>query len=166
VGSWTGKACARCSGKKGPKQRDKKYCFKCQREVDREQSRGAHARAILVKYGITSEQYNALYELQGGRCYLCRHATGKSKRLTVDHDHGCCPEPPCCGRCVRGLLCSNCNQSVLGWAARDKVDYFIRAIYYLIDPPFAQLQRGVIVADQAMVGRVMEHLEGILNSGG
>ena len=31
--------------------------------------------------------------------------------LVVDHDHGCCPFTRSCGRCVRGLICVNCNSA-------------------------------------------------------
>jgi hypothetical protein len=60
---------------------------------------------ILKRYGITPEQYWALYEAQGGACYICQRATGKTKRLSVDHDHET--------GYVRGLLCGPCNK-ILG----------------------------------------------------
>jgi hypothetical protein len=41
---------------------------------------------ILRKYGLTETEYRALYRAQGGRCYVCRVATGKSRRLGVDHN--------------------------------------------------------------------------------
>ncbi len=31
--------------------------------------------------------YWALYEFQGGKCYVCQVATGKKRRLAVDHEH-------------------------------------------------------------------------------
>lgn len=61
----------------------------------------AHARMVEKTYGITGEQYWALYEAQGGRCAICRWASGKTKRLAVDHDHKT-------GQ-VLGLLCGRCN---------------------------------------------------------
>lgn len=61
----------------------------------------AHARKVEKTYGITGEQYWALYEAQGGRCAICRWASGKTKRLAVDHDHKT-------GQ-VLGLLCGRCN---------------------------------------------------------
>jgi hypothetical protein len=67
---------------------------------------------------------------------MCRFATGKTRRLSVDHDHKCCDGPTSCGRCVRGLLCTGCNRHVLAWAARDSVEFFQRGIEYLTNPPF------------------------------
>lgn len=73
------------------------------------------------KYGITLEQYNAMGEAQGWACALCgepetRLATGKNvngvtiQRLSVDHDHSCCPgNYRACGKCLRGLFCAHCN---------------------------------------------------------
>lgn len=50
---------------------------------------------------------------QGGRCALCDETPKGNKRsisgLVVDHDHKCCPKPPTCGKCTRGMLCSRCN---------------------------------------------------------
>lgn len=32
-----------------------------------------------------------------------------ARAAMVDHDHDCCPGGWSCGRCVRGLICSECN---------------------------------------------------------
>lgn len=102
------------------------------RKARRARSRAQHVERT---YSITEEQYQALYEAQGGCCALCRRAKGTgSKRLAVDHDHACCPGPVSCGKCVRGLLCSHCNSKVLGHA-RDEVAFFERGIEYLLNPP-------------------------------
>lgn len=93
----------------------------------------SHDAYVLKQYNITGDDYWALYEAQGGKCYICQRATGASKFLSVDHDHACCPGPVSCGKCVRGLLCSVDN-SMLGHA-RDSVVFFQRSINYLTDPP-------------------------------
>jgi hypothetical protein len=80
----------------------------------------------MERYGITPEQYWALYEHQGGTCYICQRATGKVKRLSVDHDHAT--------GYVRGLLCGPCNK-ILGHL-RDDADAAYRAGNYL-DYPIA-----------------------------
>ena len=51
--------------------------------------------------------------------------------LAVDHDHGCCPGERSCGKCVRGLVCRDCN-AMLG-LARDNADSLRRAASYLTD---------------------------------
>lgn len=80
-------------------------------------------------YGLLAGEYEALYDDQGGRCAICHRATGKSRRLSVDHDHAVGD-----GRdAVRGLLCRPCND-VLGHA-RDDPAFFERAIDYLKFPP-------------------------------
>ena len=100
----------------------------------------AWARHLWSTYHITPEQYDAIYKAQGGRCYGCRRATGTGrKKLSVDHDHSCCPGPISCGKCVRGLLCTPCNKGVLGHL-RDEVAAFERFIEYLKNPP----ARGII----------------------
>lgn len=38
-------------------------------------------------------------------CYVC----GSFSRLTLDHDHSCCPTGRSCQNCVRGILCHKCN---------------------------------------------------------
>lgn len=79
----------------------------------------------MERYGLTKEQYEALYEAQGGVCYICRRATGRRKKLAVDHDHKT--------GYVRGLLCSPCNGMLAH--ARDDIEMFERAAGYLASPP-------------------------------
>jgi predicted ATPase len=77
--------------------------------------------------------YAALYASQGGRCYVCRRATGKVKRLAVDHNHRT-------GE-VRGLLCGPCNKGVIGHLREDP-EALRRAIVYLLSPPARPVLRG------------------------
>lgn len=85
--------------------------------------RAAH---ILRTYGITLEEYDAIYRHQGGRCYICQRATGARRALAVDHDHKT--------GYVRGLLCKPCNRGVLGHL-RDNPESLARATQYLQHPP-------------------------------
>jgi hypothetical protein len=90
-----------------------------------------HSRVILSKYGMSGEQYAALYEFQGGRCAICKRARGKSKRLAVDHNHA--------NGEVRGLLCGPCNSMLAH--ARDDPGMFTRAADYLNDPPYGRMPK-------------------------
>jgi hypothetical protein len=83
-------------------------------------------------YGLTPDEYRALYYAQGGRCYVCRKASGKAKRLGVDHDH-------LTGE-VRGLVCTGslnamtCNRLIAIYSR----DALLRAAAMLSDPPPAR----------------------------
>lgn len=100
-------------------------CATHHRERKKEVKRLAYYRWIKKTYGITGEQYEALYEAQGGTCAICRRARGTSKRLAVDHDHAT--------GFVRGLLCSTCN-NILGYL-RDQADLAYGIGRYLENPP-------------------------------
>lgn len=96
----------------------------------------AHARRVETGYEISAEEYWAIYAFQGGKCAICQVATGKTKRLAVDHDHKLAaehdhPVDQGCRMCIRGLLCSRCNR----WGVPLFVDAVIRALNYLCDPP-------------------------------
>jgi hypothetical protein len=93
--------------------------------------------SILRKYGVTEAEYRAMYRAQGGRCYVCRKAAGKSRRLGVDHNH-------LTGE-VRGLVCTGslnamtCNRLIAIYSRAA----LVRAVEMLNDPPPA---RAVLVA--------------------
>ena len=68
-------------------------------------------KRILSKYNLTLEQYDLMFEEQGGVCAICGKSqgiyhwkNGTPYRLCVDHDHST-------GR-VRGLLCTGCNSKL------------------------------------------------------
>jgi hypothetical protein len=118
------------------------YCTKCGVElVDEENFRPSNRKCskykcssciaegyresiLKSKYGITVEDYDKMYEFQGGCCDVCgRHQTEFQKRLAVDHDHET--------GAVRSLLCASCNSGIgkLGddiATVREALNYLIR----------------------------------------
>lgn len=126
---WEGKPCARCLKRKTRRRRLEKYCTTCQRHLDKEHARRAHDLYLRRTYGITVEEYEAILGHQGGACYICLRATGRTRRLSVDHDH----KTGSGRQSVRGLLCRTCN-NMLGHL-RDNPAAFLRAVDYLGNPP-------------------------------
>lgn len=94
----------------------------------------AHAYRVRSVYGISPEDYRALFVAQQGRCYICQRLP-RSKRLAVDHDH-------MTGE-VRGLLCADdergCNHAILG-NIRD-LAMAKRIVAYLEHPPAERILR-------------------------
>ena len=74
----------------------------------------AHKKALRELYKTTKEWFDNKLESQSGHCALCpaTDQTEGGKRLSVDHDHNCCPNKRTCGKCLRGLLCFNCNKKL------------------------------------------------------
>jgi Recombination endonuclease VII len=75
-----------------------------------------HARELardMKKYSTTVEWYRDMLIKQLGLCAICGHLShhhGTLQRLQVDHDHRCCDlHTKSCGKCLRGLLCADCN---------------------------------------------------------
>lgn len=132
------RACKDCGSSKKKLGHPGPRCLGCHRVFKLEAKRRQLDRYYRKTYSMSLEEYEELYDFQGGRCWVCQWATGASKRLCVDHSHDCCPTTPTCGRCTRGLICSQDNQ-LLG-RARDNPEFFRRAVGYLEDPPYRQLQ--------------------------
>lgn len=87
-----------------------------------------HDNYVQKTYGLTEGRYAELYAAQGGKCAFPRcRATGKARRLAVDHDHET-------GE-VRGLLCYGHNFELIGKYRGDLYD----ALAYLADPPARRL---------------------------
>lgn len=68
---------------------------------------------LKKRFGITLNQFNEIFELQGRKCACCYTTEPGDKQWHVDHDHACCPSGrKTCGKCVRGILCRQCNMSL------------------------------------------------------
>lgn len=83
--------------------------------------------AIQNRYGLSLDEYNNFLEKQNGVCAICGLLDKKS--LAIDHDRSCCFEGGSCGKCVRGLLCTNCNNGLGRF--KDNLEYLKSAIKYL-----------------------------------
>ena len=59
---------------------------------------------MVRTYGLEPGDYAEILASQGGKCIICRVATGASKMLATDHCHVCLE--------VRGILCSSDNQLI------------------------------------------------------
>jgi hypothetical protein len=58
-------------------------------------------------YRLEPDDYLAKLQAQDNTCAVCRRDLGPSPH--VDHDHECCPGSRSCGKCIRDLLCGDCN---------------------------------------------------------
>jgi hypothetical protein len=73
-------------------------------------------------YNLTPQEYDAMFEKQGGKCLGCgKYQYELKRRLDVDHNHQTIE--------VRGLLCLNCNRT-LGYA-KDNIETLESLIKYL-----------------------------------
>jgi hypothetical protein len=60
------------------------------------------------RHHITKERYDELLDLYDGKCHSCKVREASN----IDHDHGCCNKSRSCGKCVRGVLCNQCNTAL------------------------------------------------------
>ena len=93
-------------------------------------TRAGRTPDYIRQYGITVEEYIAMFIAQGGRCATCSTQRAGQVRWGIDHDHSCCPKRRSCGQCVRGLLCSPCNMALGHF--RDDPETIDAAITYLL----------------------------------
>ena len=68
-------------------------------------------RDLRARFKISLEEFNKKLEKQGGVCAACGAAYSEEvKRFwNLDHDHDCCSGSKTCGKCIRGILCRDCN---------------------------------------------------------
>lgn len=87
-----------------------------QKQYDREQVEKDPEYFVKLclkrSYKLSLEQYNEIFKSQNSVCAICKQPPKDGERLNVDHDHACCPGEKTCGKCIRGLLCRNCNHGI------------------------------------------------------
>lgn len=153
------KTCSRCGiqkpesefYKRWDKRRSKRYptsrCKTCDYEehkrwvssTDPAYHKKRFSKKKCASYGITLDEYNALFVIQDGKCAICNRQETKTLRgnvisLAVDHNHNT--------GTVRGLLCSHCN-TLIG-LCRENVKVLREAILYL---ERSKLEDGQPIAD-------------------
>jgi hypothetical protein len=98
------------------------------REYRKRRPRNVRNTTLKKQYGITLDQWESMYEAQGGVCAICKSCEDeKSQRysnLAVDHCHAT--------GLVRGLLCNACNRAIGFFgddpkALRSAADYLERS---------------------------------------
>lgn len=120
-----------------PNQRNSR-CIAC--ELDRAKSRRdnedgfryrSHIAHLRHRYHLSYERYQEMLEEQGGCCAICDTNDPGTQYgwFCVDHDHACCSGKTSCGKCIRALLCNQCNR-LLG-VAQDDEDRLFASITYL-----------------------------------
>jgi Recombination endonuclease VII len=83
------------------------------------------AYRLKTQHGMTYADWDAMWDSQQGRCYLCGAELVRDRRLTgIDHDHRCCPDNRSCAACRRGLVHRSCN--VIAGLADDDPDLLVR----------------------------------------
>lgn len=106
--------------------------YKNNPEAFAERQRRAHKRTpdrrreqrLKAQYNITPEQYEQMFESQGGGCAIC-HRPPTNYRLNIDHDHKT--------GLIRGLLCWACNRALGGF--KDDAERLNKAAEYINSPP-------------------------------
>lgn len=90
---------------------------------------------LKSKYGLTVTRLEEMMQAQNLTCPLCLEIFNLDKHngVCVDHDHGCCKGDKTCGKCIRGILCGECNKKL-----HDGIDWHSRAIEYLKRYRFTQ----------------------------
>lgn len=91
----------------GPRGRT---CATCLRKA---RQRASKARSLMLRYGITLEEFEGLKARQSRsgemRCAGCGHTRAKNYRWSVDHDHAIEREAGSRAS-IRGLVCRRCNK--------------------------------------------------------
>jgi len=87
-------------------QLQRRFCDRCRHEE------GKFLRRVMA-HGVEADV--ARQWLRNPQCALCGQSYGlNNKAHFIDHDHQCCPGATGCSKCVRGLLCRQCNTNLGG----------------------------------------------------
>ncbi len=81
------------------------------------------------KHHISKEFYDEMLNKYNDKCWICR----EKQASHIDHDHSCCKGYYSCGKCIRGVLCSNCNTAIGLFS--DDANLMKKAISYINRPP-------------------------------
>ena len=91
-------------------------------------------RTLQFEYGLSPEDYQEMLAGQDNKCAICKLPFTETP--AVDHDHTCCigrsadkTTRKTCGKCVRGLLCMNCNAALGNFG--DDIQLLLNAVEYL-----------------------------------
>ncbi len=83
-------------------------------------------RDLQEKFGISLQEYNRQFQIQGGMCKICEVHQSKLRRsLAVDHCHT--------KGHIRGLLCDTCNLGI-GYF-KDSFELLEKAAMYILGEP-------------------------------
>ena len=98
-----------------------------------------NSKGVLRFHNITPMAYMELIAIHNGACALCHYKPEKSEKvLQIDHDHKCCLDldkiSKTCGKCIRGLLCYNCN-AMIGHYEKNKGDLKIQEFDNYLNKP-------------------------------
>lgn len=107
-------------------------CRPCNAEIYRANADRVRDKMRQQRFGITREEFDALFDAQGRVCDICGTSDPGRSYWCVDHDHACCPgSNKTCGKCIRGILCHRCNHALGN--VRDNPDTLARMIEYLAE---------------------------------
>ena len=72
----------------------------------------------FIRHGTTLKACEEMLKAQNFLCAACKEPLENLSEARIDHDHKCCPGVFSCGKCIRGLLHSQCN-TALGLLSED-----------------------------------------------
>lgn len=85
------------------------------------------ANQLKHRFGLTLEQWNALFDQQGACCAVCRTTDPGKRGWCVDHAHVARDDG---SYFIRGILCNRCNIAI--GMLSDNVEVMQRAIDYVV----------------------------------
>jgi hypothetical protein len=118
--------------KNNGRAKNQEYCRKV-RKTNPERFTWRYRKDTLKNYNLTLEQFFNIVQSQESGCAIC--GVCPDENLCVDHNHKCCPEKSrSCGKCIRGLLCQDCNRGHF----KENPVLLYKAGDYFLNPPFQQ----------------------------